>query len=149
MAPTFASLVVARPPSFPFRPAVSDGSAGTPVPSSPTHRICPSFNGLRTTDPSNDASLTVPPPPPNTVIEPDSSRVRHASRSSPTSRVVRSTRFVPKFTPPTTFSSRSASAQQHTEPSSLAIRRAIGVIDASMSIRADRGRALFPQAAHA
>ena len=105
MAPTLASLVVARgepvgfAPSFPFRPAVSDGSAGTPVPSSPTHRICPSFNGLRTTDPSNDVSLAVSPPPPNTVIEPDSSRVRHASRSSPTSRVVRSTRFVPEVHP--------------------------------------------------
>ena len=95
--------------------------------------------------PSNDASFHASPSPPTTVIDPDSHSVRHRSRSSPTSRVVRSTRFAPKFTPATTFSSRSASPQQHADPSSLAIRRAVGVIDPSTSRRDARGRALFPQ----
>ena len=153
-APTLASRVVARPPSRPLRPAVSDDRAGTPVPSSATHRILPSFNGLRTGGPSNDGSFDAPsahvadPSPPTTEIDGDSSSVRRASASSPTARVARSTRFAPKFTPPTTFSSRSASPWQHDEPSSLAIRRAIGVIEPSMSSRDARGRALRPQSTH-
>ena len=107
--PTLTSRVVARPPSFPRRPAVSDDPAGTPVPSSATHKTCLSFNDLRTGTPSNDGSLAAPSPP-TTVIDDHSSLVRHASTSSPTARVVRSTRFAPKFTPPTTCSSRSASS---------------------------------------
>ena len=74
------------------------------MPSSATHRTCLSFNDLRTGAPLNDA-----PSESATVIDDDSSSCRLASMSSSTARVARSTRFAPKFTPTTTFSSRSAS----------------------------------------
>ena len=99
-APTFASRVPARPPSFPARPAVSDGRAGTPVPSSATHRTSPSFNGLRAGMPPSGAA---------TESAPDSASRRHDSASSPTRRVARPTRFAPKFTPASSSSSLSAS----------------------------------------
>lgn len=102
-APTFASRVPARPPSFPARPAVSEGRAGTPVPSSATHRISPSFSGLRAGGLPPDGAAA-------TDRAPSSAAVRRDSRSSPTSRVARSTRFAPKFTPASSVSSRSASA---------------------------------------
>ena len=102
-APTFASRVPARAPFRPARPAVSDGRAGTPVPSSATHRISPSFNGLR-------AGSGPPALAAATDRAPDSAARRRDSRSSPTSRVVRSTRFAPKLTPASSASSRSASA---------------------------------------
>jgi len=90
-APTFASRVRAAP-SFPARPAVSDDRAGTPVPSSATLRISPSFNDLR----SGAASRAAPPPAsPSTVIDPDSASSRRVSTSSPTARVARSMHFAP------------------------------------------------------
>ena len=90
-APTFASRVRAAP-SFPARSAVSDGRAGTPVPSSATLRISPSFNDLRSGAASRAAS---PPASPSTVIDPDSASSRRVSTSSPTARVARSMHFAP------------------------------------------------------
>ncbi len=101
-APTFASRVRAAP-SFPERPAVSDGRAGTPVPSIARHRISPSFKGLRAGNPA-------PPPAEATDSATDSAASRRTSASAPTARVVRSTRFAPKFSPASSTSSRSASA---------------------------------------
>ena len=106
-APTFASRVPARPPSLPARPSVSDRRAGTPVPSSATHRTSPAFGGLRA-----GASR-----PPGTATDraPDSAARRRDSTSSPTERVVRSMpcrlrrAFAPKFTSASSSSSLSAS----------------------------------------
>ena len=103
-APTFASRVPARAPFLPARPAVSEGRAGTPVPSSAAHRISPSFNGLR--------AGASPPPASGAATEsaPDSAASRRDSTSPPTAHVVRSMRFGPKFTSASSASSRSASA---------------------------------------
>ena len=89
-APTFASRVPARPPSLPARPSVSEGRAGTPVPSSATHRISPSFNGLRTGAASGLCAGGAFPPSAATEIDPASAVSRRASGSSPTARVARS-----------------------------------------------------------
>ena len=97
-APTLASRVAARSPSFPARPTVSDGLAGTPVPSSAQHKVRPSFNDLR----SGSAGAGEP------AAAGSSAAFRRASRSAPTARVVRSIRFAPRFRPANSRTSSSA-----------------------------------------
>ena len=89
-APTFASRARARPPSLPIRPAVSNGSAETPVPSSAQHRIYPSFSILRVGARSRPTADSA-----GHRDRPDSAVARRASASAPTARIARSIRFTP------------------------------------------------------